>query len=364
MPKGPTDIKGEFVNLLVADKFLNSKNIKIARVKTLLTPYMTSEEYQSKYLFNRKQQDTSKDLYGHDLFEEIHRYAARVQVIAQTENFDIIHAHDWMTYPAGIEAQKITGKPLVVHIHATSFDRAGGQGINQYVYDIEKTGFNEANKILAVSNYTKNLLVKHYGINPDKIRVVHNAVEFAEVQHHKIEKDDKIVLFLGRITIQKGPDYFLEAAKKVLDMDKKVKFIFAGSGDMEARMIERTAELGIANKVLFAGFLKGEDVNKAYQMADVYVMPSVSEPFGITPLEAMKVGTPVIISKQSGVSEVVHHVLKVDFWDVNDMANKIMAILHYKSLTKEIKRHGTIEVNKFNWNIPAKKCIEEYEALA
>ncbi|MFH1589497.1 MAG: glycosyltransferase family 4 protein [archaeon] len=362
MPTGPGNVTGEYVKLMVADKVFKNKNITIKKIESLLVPYQTSNSYAEEFALAQSSDLNSGILYGRNLFDEVQRYSHRVKFIAMSEEFDIIHAHDWMTYQAGIKAKEVSGKPLVIHIHATEFDRTGGHGLNQYVYDIERMGFHKADHIMAVSNYTKSLLVRHYGVPPEKITVVHNAVEFKEEPVYHIEKRDKIVLFLGRITLQKGPDYFLAAAKRVLDKDPDVKFIFAGSGDMEASMIERAAELGIAKQVLFAGFLTGDDVSKAYQMADVYVMPSVSEPFGITPLEAMKSGTPVIISKQSGVSEVINHVLKIDFWDVEDTASKILAVLHYRTLNSELKHHGSLEVKKFNWDIPAEKCLRVYES--
>jgi|FLOH01.1.fsa_nt_gi glycogen synthase len=366
MPTGPSNLQGEYVKLLVADKLMKNKFIKIKKIESLLIPYLTSKAYEEQIRIERKNDSsgTSK-LYGSNLFDEVYRYKKRVELLALTEEFDIIHAHDWMTYQAGVAAKKVSGKPLVLHIHATEFDRTGGNNLNQYVYDIERMGFHNADKIMAVSNYTKGMVVKHYGVSPDKVEVVHNAVEFKEgpAANYEIKKDDKIVLFLSRITLQKGPEYFLQAAKKVLELDPTVKFIFVGNGDMEAQMIELTAELGIAKNVLFAGFMTGDDVSRAYQMADIYVMPSVSEPFGITPLEAMRSGTPVILSKQSGVSEVVNHVLKVDFWDIDDIASKMLAILHYKSLYHELRLHGSLEVKKFNWDIPAGKCLDVYKGV-
>lgn len=361
MPTGPKGVKGEYVRLLVADHEFKGKNIRIKTVDSIIAPYQTSGSYDKDYTLAMKNGNSSGVLYGRNLFDEVKRYAGRVKFIAMNEEFDIIHAHDWMTYQAGIKAKEISGKPLVIHIHSTEFDRTGGHGLNQYVYDIERMGFHKADHIMAVSNYTKNLLVRHYGVSPEKITVVHNAVEFKDGSIPMIKKKDKLVLFLGRITLQKGPDYFLEAAKRVLEKDSDVKFMFAGSGDMEHAMIEKAAELGISSKVLFAGFLTGDDVSKAYQMADVYVMPSVSEPFGITPLEAMRSGTPVIISKQSGVSEVVSHVLKVDFWDVEDIANKILAVVLYRTLNDELTHHGSLEVSRLNWDVPAEKCLRVYE---
>lgn len=362
MPTGPSDIKGEYVKLLVADKVYRDR-VKIKKVKSLLVPYLNSESYDEQYKLSQKKDTSQAKLYGRDLFDEVYRYSERVKMIAQQEEFDIIHAHDWMTYQAGIKAKEISGKPLVVHIHATEFDRTGGHNLNQYVYDLERMGFHSSDKIVAVSNYTKSMVVRHYGVNPDKVTVVHNAVEFKEGPRYRINSSDKIVLFLGRITLQKGPEYFLYAAKKALEKDPDLKFVFVGTGDMEHRMVELAAKLGISNKVIFSGFLTGDDVSKAYRMAEVYVMPSVSEPFGITPLESMKSGTPVIISRQSGVSEVLDHALKVDFWDVDDIANKILAVTHYKTLKEEITRHGTIEVNRFNWDVPAAKCKKVYGEL-
>jgi len=361
IPKAPKSAKGEHVKLIVAS---NIKNVTIREVGSPMVAYMAPDEYNERVrnllLYGKSKGDS--DIYGSDLFQEVERYALRARKIALNEDFDVIHAHDWMTYKAGIEAKKATGKPLVVHIHATEFDRTGGNGVNQYVYDIEKEGFEAADVICAVSNFTKNKLVEHYGINPGKIHVVHNAVEFTNFDEHvpKIADNEKVVLFLGRITLQKGPDYFVEAAKKVLEKDPNVKFIVAGSGDMLPKMIEMVAERGLSRKMLFAGFLRGKDIDRAYKMADLYVMPSVSEPFGITPLEAMRNGTPVLISKQSGVSEVIQNCLKVDFWDIDEMANKILAVLKYAPLHTCLKEEGCREVLKFNWDEPAQKCIDAY----
>jgi glycosyltransferase involved in cell wall biosynthesis len=232
------------------------------------------------------------------------------------------------------------------------------------VYGIEKKGMETADRIVTVSNYTKQMVVSKYGIDPGKIEVVHNAVEFTDYKGgNTIENSDKIVLFLGRITIQKGPDWFLYAARKVLDKNPDVKFIFAGEGDMEAMIINKAAELGMADKVLFSGFLKGTDIDKAYQMADLYVMPSVSEPFGITPLEAMQNGTPVLMSKQSGVSEVVQHCLKCDFWDVDEMANMMASVLQYSALQEQLSENGGQEVMKFSWDEPAAQCLQVYDQI-
>jgi glycogen synthase len=392
MPRLPENISSEHVELISAhnttdniysDINLNENVSEVIKINSILRPYMTANEYEEKFSktikdvsINKNNQLNQKNnkiiknetnsVYGQNLFEEVWRYRQTGIDLAKKKQFDIIHCHDWMTYGAGIEAKKATGKPLVLHIHATEFDRTGDNP-NQYVYELEKEGFMNADKILAVSNFTKNKVIKHYNISPDKIEVVHNAVEWSKEdlleEPSQIPLNKKIILFLGRITIQKGPDWFLYTAKKVAEYDKDAMFIVAGSGDMEHFMIKKAAELGLSNKILFAGFLKGKDIDKAYRMAKLYVMPSISEPFGITPLESMRNGTPVLISKQSGVSEVVRHCLKADFWDINDMSNKIISTLKYTPLHQQLKDEGLKEVRKFSWNKPAKICKDIYHNI-
>ncbi|MBI3027814.1 glycosyltransferase family 4 protein [Candidatus Woesearchaeota archaeon] len=339
-------------------KLVSANNIKIRKISSVLQPYMSSQDY--KMVVSKK---PAQQIYGSTLFEEVYRYTLAAERIAEEEDFDVIHCHDWMTFGAGIAAKKKKNKPLILHVHATEHDRTGGNSVNQYVYDMERYGMHHADAIIAVSNFTKNKIVAHYGVNPEKVNVVHNAVDLSQHdfrENFEIKKNDRIVLFLGRVTLQKGPDYFVYAAKKVLEHEKNVKFIIAGSGDMEPFVIEKAAELGIADKVLFAGFLNQHDVERAYKIADVYVMPSVSEPFGITALEAMKNKAPAIISKQSGVSEVVSHCLKVDFWDIDEISNKIVALLRYRQLHDALRENAYFEVKKFNWSIPAEKCIQVY----
>jgi glycosyltransferase involved in cell wall biosynthesis len=303
--------------------------------------------------------------YSGDMFAEVQRYAALATEIARGETFDVVHAHDWMTIPAALAVAGIKGVPLVVHVHSTEFDRSGVH-VDQRIYDIERRGMHAAMKVIAVSYLTKNLITHHYGIDPGKVEVVYNAIESNgssgfDPENYSIHKDEKIVLFLGRITMQKGPEYFLAAAKRVLDVMDNVKFVMAGSGDMIRRTIEMAASMGIGHKVLFTGFLRGADVEKVFKMADLYVMPSVSEPFGIAPLEAMSHDVPVIISKQSGVSEVLAHALKVDFWDINEMANKIVAVLRHPPLASTLRQHGNFEVKRLNWTDAAKACVQVYQ---
>jgi glycosyltransferase involved in cell wall biosynthesis len=356
-------------------KFNQLKNVRFHTISSPLQPYSTPEVYQRRieealrqkqkirdgHVSSVKQLIVSRD-YSGDMYTEVHRYAAVAAELAVNEQFDIIHAHDWMTYPAAIAVAAVSGKPLVVHVHSTEFDRSG-EHVNQVIYDIERQGMERADKVIAVSHFTRNIIIGRYGISDEKVEVVYNGVERNggwSLSETGINTDEKIVLFLGRITMQKGPEYFLQAAKKVLELMDDVKFVMAGSGDMMHRAVEMAAELGIGHKVLFTGFLRGEDVQKIYKMADLYVMPSVSEPFGIAPLEALDNDVPVIISKQSGVSEVLMHALKVDFWDVDEIANKIIAVLKFPPLQMTLRSHGNFEVRRLRWKDAAAKCAKIY----
>ncbi len=301
--------------------------------------------------------------YQGDLIGESERYARLVVALARNEEFDVVHAHDWLTFPAGQALARVTGKPLIVHVHSTDFDRSGDH-VNQRIYDIERRGMMAAMRVIAVSELTKSICVRRFGVPASKVDVVYNGIDsdHQAPAGSTIFSRDKIVLFLGRITMQKGPEYFIGAARRVLEKVPEAKFIMAGSGDMELRMIELAAEYGIGHKVLFTGFLRGADVERVYSMADCYVMPSVSEPFGIAPLEAMRNDVPVIISKQSGVSEVLTHALKVDFWDIDEMANKIVAVLRHPPLSQTLREHGNIEIKRLTWEGAAKACERTYEA--
>jgi glycosyltransferase involved in cell wall biosynthesis len=290
--------------------------------------------------------------YDNNLMEEINKYAVVASVIASENDFDVIHAHDWLAYPAGIAAMEVSGKPLIIHVHATDFDRSGGN-VNPDVYRIEKNGMDAASKIITVSNLTRDIVINKYNIHPEKVETVYNAVEPVSISEdiHDIKGfDEKVVTFLGRITLQKGPEYFIEAAHKVLQVMNNVRFVMAGSGDMMERMIRRAASLRITDRFHFTGFLKGRDVFTMLSMSDVYIMPSVSEPFGISPLEAMQSNVPVIISKQSGVAEILTHAVKVDFWDIDAMADAIYGILTYPALSQMFIKKGKEEVIKLKWD--------------
>lgn len=352
------------------------KQFTYIEVGSNLAPYLTPEEFELQFsggkkevekttrsIFSRKYEFSGK--YGTDLLEEVSRYALVAASVAAQHDFDIIHAHDWLTYYAGIAAKKVSGKPLVVHIHATEFDRTG-ENINTLVYEIERKGMEAADRVIAVSNFTRNIVIEKYGIDPGKVFTVHNAIEpleKPELLETRKTIPEKIVTFLGRITFQKGPEYFIEAAYRVLQRDPDVRFVMAGSGDMMNKMIRRVAQLKIASKFHFTGFLKGDDVDRMYALTDVFVMPSVSEPFGLVPLEAMRSNVPVIVSKQSGVSEVLKHAIKIDFWDVNGMSDAIYGILNYEALRKMFTQYGKDEVESLKWEDAAIKIVTIYKDL-
>ncbi|HQH19536.1 MAG TPA: glycosyltransferase family 4 protein [Bacteroidales bacterium] len=369
-----SDIKIDISNRVFQNYW---KQITYMEIGSNLIPYVSPEEFErliSNSIFDHTDVNSSifqehfmfTGKYGKDLMTEVSRYALIASVIAGSNHFDVIHAHDWLTYPAGIAAKKISGKPLVVHVHATEFDRSG-ENINQNVYDIERKGMEAADNVITVSNYTRQIVIDRYGINPDKVITVYNAVEppinnvVVEAKKHIKEK---VVTFLGRVTFQKGPDYFVEAAYKVLQKDKNVRFVMAGQGDMLNRMIKRVAQLRISDRFHFTGFLKGSDVDRMFALSDVYVMPSVSEPFGISPLEALRSNVPVVISKQSGVSEILKYALKVDFWDIDALSDSIYGLLHYKALSNMFMHYGKAEVDDLKWDDSALKVKSIYELMS
>lgn len=301
--------------------------------------------------------------YPDNLLEEINNYSIVAGVIARTYKFDIIHSHDWLTYPAGIHAKQVTGKPLVIHVHATDFDRSRGN-VNPTVYGIEKDGMDNADHIITVSNLTRRTVIEKYHIDPAKVTTVHNAVEplSKEIQSIVMPRNtrDKVVTFLGRITMQKGPEYFVEAAAKVLQKKNNVRFVMAGSGDMMDKMVRLAARRNISDRFHFTGFLKGRQVYEMLKASDVYVMPSVSEPFGISPLEAMQVGVPSIISKQSGCAEILTNTIQVDYWDIDAMANAIYSIITYPAMYRYLKEEGKKEVDEIKWKYAGQKVIDIY----
>jgi len=351
------NVKADFMNVIFAD----TKETDI--LKSLQSTYTTYPEW--KKLFGSKGSKFSQKEFLAKVFE----YARNIKSIAQKTNSDIIHMHDWLTYPAGIVAKSIMKKPVVAHIHSTEFDRTGGNNPNMYVYEVEKYGFDNADVIVPVGGFMKNTLQEKYGVDPNKVHVVYNGVDDASMPNVSQSLTElkklgyKLVLFLGRITLQKGPDYFVRASKIVSDYYPKATFVVTGSGDMQGYMMSEAARLGVIDKYIFTGFIRGDEKNQIYQAADVFVMPSVSEPFGITALESVKNRTPVIISKQSGVSEVLKNSLKVDYWDVEELANKIIAVLKYDSLPKDLRNESVKELMNLTWDKSADDMVGIYQQL-
>lgn len=371
-----SDVPVEITDTMNVDDFLDK--VQFVHIGTNMVPYLDPEEFHTLVEEDRKRQVRDFTVnyghtykfsgkYGSNLMEEVARYAMVGGTIAMThkDEFDVIHAHDWLTYNAGIAAKRLSGKPLVVHVHATSFDRSSDNNIDTRVYEIEKRGMEVADKVITVSDLTRNIVITKYGIDPAKVVTVHNAVDFSGRSEVKVEKGvkDKVVTFLGRITFQKGPEYFIEAAAKVLKRCDNVRFVMAGSGDMMNRSIRQVARLGISDRFHFTGFLRGNEVQKMFALSDVYVMPSVSEPFGISPLEAMRSGVPSVISRQSGAAEVLKYAFKVDFWDVDAMADEIYALLQYPALSQFASKFGYDEVNTLKWNNAAAKIKSVYESV-
>ncbi len=363
------------------DEHLFSHLLKQYRVSSSLHPYIDKDGYV-EYIEQVKEETVKKtdvsvvesddDIleisggYGMDLMSEVNRYAVVGKYLAQKESFDVIHAHDWMTFLAAIEAKKESGKPLVVHVHSTEFDRAGN-AISTEVYCIEKYGMDMADRIITVSERMKEILVNKYTQKAEKIDVVYNAVEKDDVHEinrivrHSSFSKDKIVLFLGRITMQKGPEYFLEAASMVLKKMRNVRFVMAGAGDMTPRIVEQMAELRLAERFHFTGFLEEAEREQLFAMSDLYVMPSVSEPFGITPLEAIRHNIPVVISKQSGVAEILPDAVQVDFWDVKKLSETIIKLISDPTESaKQIQGNQKV-LREISWDNSAKDIFKSYE---
>ena len=340
--------------LMSIDEFLGK--VEFLRVGSNIMPYVDPEDYTTLTSEERKIQTEEFKYHFHN------KYMVG-GTLALQNNFDVIHAHDWLTYLAGIAAKRVSGKPLVIHVHATEYDRTG-ENVNTQVYAIEQMGMREADKVITVSDWTRNIVINKYGIDPEKVVTVHNAVDFSnrETLVAKRGVPEKTVTFLGRITFQKGPEYFIEAAYKVLQKTDNVRFVMAGSGDLLNRSIRRVAQLGMADKFHFTGFLRGADVQKMFALSDVYVMPSVSEPFGISPLEAMQSNVPTIISKQSGVAEVLKYAIKVDFWDIDGLADAIYGLVTYPAIAKMAGEKGYDEVNSLKWDHAAAKIKDVYQA--
>lgn len=373
---------GDFTQALTRKEISQiERNISFIAIDSSMLPYESEEDYlhrmkkekktvSGKKTFAKSRIITTKKQfefqggYGENLFEEVKRYALAAASIAKQKQFDVIHSHDWLCYKAGEVAKQISGKPFVVHVHATEYDRSG-ENINRRIFDMEKQGMDSADAIVCVSEFTRKTVIEKYFQSPEKVVCVHNGVELGDTNtvHAPNPFGKKIVSFVGRITFQKGPDYFIEAAQKVLQRDKDFVFVMAGAGDMLNRMTALVAKKRISENFFFTGFLQGEELHRLLAMSDVYVMPSVSEPFGITPLEAMQAGVPTIISRQSGVSEVLNNAIKMDFWDIDAMAEAIYAIGNYKTLDCMLAREGKKEAEHITWDKAAGSLMELYNKI-
>lgn len=349
------------------------ENLSITKIDSLLYSYDGPIEYSHKFEKILEKQEPQgefrsiKQIYGENLIEEVYLYSQRVLNHYRENNFHVIHAHDWTTVPAAILLKKETNKPFIFHVHITELDKTGGMGGWEEVFKIEKLGFEHADVLVTVSNYVKDRLVNDYGVNPNKIVVIHNGgisdLKPSLMNNSQFLTHSKMVLFAGRMTLQKGPRNFLLAAKRVLEYDPSILFTMIGSGDMLQEIIELSVELGISKNFFFHGKYTRDEAEEFFSRADIFVMPSVSEPFGIVPLEAVVKGTPTIITKQSGISEVLANTLAVDFWDIDEMAHKILALLKYPTLHNHIRKSAFEELDNFCWRHPAKKVYNLYKSL-
>lgn len=344
-----------------------SRSVRVREVESYLKPYHQAASLV--YFIVGYDAEGKPIIRSRTIIEEAHRFAHQAALIAQEETFDVIHAHDWTSYLAGVAAKVASGKPLILHVHATSFDQAASANVDPEIYKIEREAFAVADQVVTVSQFTKNLIVERHGVPPEKVTVVHNGCDTHEPPRHEPTLQElkaqgkRIVLYHGRITIQKGVDYFVRAARRVVDVDPSVVFVISGWGDMTRQIIEQVGAMGLSQHVIFAGALWEDERDRMYQSADLVVMPSVSEPFGLVPLEALQHGTPSLISKQSGVGEVMSHVLRVDFWDIDEMANKILAAMRYPVMRQQLVQEGKYQLQQLSWREAARKVYELYRTL-
>lgn len=349
------DLKAPFMKVV----FAQPDNLKVVQIDAAISPYLSANEYKKKAKSKR---------HANTLISEVERYGREAGKIIQREKFDIIHAHDWLSFPAGVKAKETSGKPLVVHVHALEYDRCHEAGVDPEICAIEKDGLEKADKVIAISHYIKERIIKYYNIPAAKIAVVHNGIRITNrpkaVPLNFLKKGGKkMVLFVGRITYQKGADYLIKAAAKVTKYNPLVSFMVVGSGDMEYQLMNEAASLGISDKIFFPGFLRDQNLEKIYRTADVFVMPSVSEPFGLVALEASANHVPVILSRQSGAAEVIKNSLKVDFWNTDELANLILTVLKNKALKNELSKNGFSDAKRCTWEVTAKKCLSVYDNL-
>jgi glycosyltransferase involved in cell wall biosynthesis len=363
-----------FANHVSSNVVSSDERFNLKSSQSLLYAYDSPMEYKTRFstLLEKYGKHVEggpnkniKELYGANIIEEVYLYAKRVAHLCMNEDFDVIHAHDWTTIPAALLLRDLTGKPVVLHVHITELNKTGGAGGHPAVLEIEKFGFQKADHLIAVSNQIKNMLIEKYQVSPSNVSVVYNGgVSDLNKSSYKIEKKKPMVLYAGRITLQKGPEYFVQAAKIVLEHEPEIEFVMAGTGDQLPQIQQLVQDLGIADSFKFPGFYTREDAQRLFSEADLFILPSVLEPFGITPLEAMAKGTPTIVSKQSGISEILEHAFKVDFWDTEEMANKILGLFKYLPLKEEISQRAYEEYDTFSWDSRALEIREIYNMLS
>ncbi|MBN1175851.1 glycosyltransferase family 4 protein [Candidatus Woesearchaeota archaeon] len=385
MPYMPDDLSSNLANLidvsrLVSETELKKYNLTFSRVPSLMAAYQTLEEYEQTLrtlteqqpetiTSRRRENDSTKKMYGENLLEEIDLFAKRVAAMIEKGAFrdcDVIHAHDWTTGRAAAVAKRMLGKPMIIHCHITEINKNAGAGVTPEVYAVERENFMAADKVVAISGLIKQTLIDHYGVPEEKIELVHNGgVEMGPVKvtSHEFKGDQKIVSYMGRITGMKGPLNFIDVANLVLKHVPNTKFIIAGSGDQLQACIDKVNACGISEKVYFHGFYTRDEAELFYDLSDVFVLPSLLEPFGVTPLEAMSKDTPTVVTKQSGVSEVIDHAFKADFWDINKMASQIISLLSYPVLHETMKVNGFKEAKATTWEKPAGLCLDLYNRL-
>ena len=328
------------------------KDMVKIEVSNTISPYWYSSE-PLEVTSSSQENSIQKDLY---------RFSQEIEIIAMPEDFDIIYAHDWLTFPAAESLKKKTGKPLVLHVHSLDYDRSALR-TDSWIFDLEKLAFQKADKIITVSNYSKGIVNKVYGIPSKKIHVAHNGYESIEYPDPVSPFHERIVLFVGRLTGQKGPTQFLEIAEKVHEYYPDSRFIMAGAGDMYNGLVEAGATSSVAGKFHLTGYLTDEDLKKLYAMADIYCMPSVSEPFGLTALEAADADIPTVISKNSGASEVLEGAVTVDFHDTDAFAAEIIILLKNKELREEKIKKNKKSLLGLSWEKTSEKVLEILEQV-
>jgi glycogen synthase len=357
----------DFILPYSADHEIDFMRINAAHPQDVLEIIKSGIAYDSyKYIKN----DGSEEWV--DIYGQQYAYEHAVDKLVDTAEFDIIHAHDWLTFRAAVRAKQKTGKPMILHVHSIESDRAGGGHGNPLVREIESIALLLADRIIAVSNHTKKAIHREYAIPLDKIEVVHNSIDLTDIT--PLDTDNaykylsamksqgyRVVVSIGRLTIQKGLPNLLRAAKIVIDKNPKTLFLIVGAGEQERELLELAAEYGISRNVIFTGFQRGKAWRDAYAIGDLFVMPSISEPFGLTPLEAIGYGTPALVSKQSGVSEVLINALKVDYWDIDEMANMITAVMQNDALRDELHANSIKEYERLSWNDAADRLMQLYQ---